>query len=196
MKIKLFMSVALMGFLMLFSSCAKFPQAQIDTVAAAVDSVKTVDGDVYVPEVFKALTDSLASANATAETEKSKLFSNYKKTKESLAIVNQMAIDALAKVEARKAELKAENDALLAEVKELVLTDKELLKKAPKGKDGRAALEAIQADITFIETTVTEVETLISNGDILGANTKIKSAKEKAVAIKTELEEVLAKIGK
>lgn len=192
MKIKLIL-VALMG-VMLFSSCAKYPQAQVDQVTAAVDSVKAVGGDLYVPEVFKVLTDSFTSATAQVEKEKSKLFKTYKVAKASLEVVNTMAVDALAKVEARKAELKAENDALVAEVKALVLTNKELLGKLPKGKDGKEAIISIKSDIEVIEASVTETETLIASGDILGANTKIKAAKDKALAIKAELDEVFVKI--
>ena len=194
MKIKLIL-VALMG-VMLFSSCAKYPQAQVDQVTAAVDSVKAVGGDLYVPEVYKALTDSFTSAKAQVETEKSKFFKTYKVAKASLVVVNTMAVDALVKVEARKTELKAENDALVIEVKALVVTDKELLAKAPKGKDGKAALEAIKTDISTVEATIVEVEGLIVSGDILGANTKIKVAKGKATDLKNELEEVLVKVSK
>lgn len=196
MKSKLILLVALMGIMVLFSSCAKLPQAKIDAVSAAVDSVKKVGGDVYVPEVYKALTDSLASVNAAVETEKSKWFPTYKKVNVSLDVVSTMATDALAKTEARKVELKAENDALVTEVKTLVETNKELLKKAPKGKDGREALEAIKSDLEVVATSVTEVEALIATGDILGANSKIKATKEKANSIKTELETAIEKVKK
>jgi len=196
MKIKLLLSVAVMGIFMLFTSCQKFPEAEINTSTAAVDSVKAVGGESFVPEVFKALVDSLESAKLEAENAKSKLFSNYKKSVEKLTFVNQMAADALTKVESRKVELRAENEALVAEVKTLILTNNELIKKLPYGKDGKIALESIKADISVIETTVLEVEALIASDDILGANTKIKAASEKAVSIKVELEEVLAKIGK
>jgi hypothetical protein len=192
MKIKLIL-LALMG-VMLFSSCAKYPQAQVDQVTVAVDSVKTVGGDLYVPEVFKALTDSFTSAKSKVEAEKSKLFKTYKVAKASLVEVNIMAADALVKVETRKAELKDENDALVAEVKALVVIDKELLTKIPKGKDGRAALEAIKTDISSVDAIVAEAEGLISTGDIIGANTKIKVAKDKATDLKNELEEASVKI--
>lgn len=190
---KLFFVIALMGFVMLFSSCSKFPQEQIDAVTASVDSAKVIGADVYVPELYQALIDSLASVNVLAETEKSKMFSSYKGVKEGLVSVGQMATDVLVKSELRKAELVAENDSLLVEVKALVLSNKELSQVAPKGKEGKVALNQINIDNDAISATVLEVETLIANGDILGANTKIKAAKEQAVTIKTELETAIAK---
>lgn len=191
---KLFFVLALIGFTMLFSSCAKLPQEQLDAVTAAVDSTKVVGADVYVPELYQALTDSLASVNALVEAEKSKFFSSYKNVKEGLTGVSQMATEVLSKTELRKAELVTENDSLLVEVQALVDSNMELVKVAPKGKEGKLALEQINSDIESINATVLEVETLVANGDILGANTKLKAAKELALTIKTELETVIAKV--
>jgi len=174
MKSKLIIAIAAMGIAVLFSSCAKVPQAEIDAATAAVQEVKDAGADLYVPEAYAALVDSMKSANEKVEVAKAKWFPNYSKSKELLAVVSQMAIDTKAKSEARKVELKA---------------------KAPKGKEGRAALEAINSDIAVAETTVTEVEALLANGDLIGSNDKIKAAKEKATSIKAELEEAIAKKG-
>mgnify|MGYP000624391985 CR=1 FL=1 len=40
MKSKLIMFIALIGLTVMFSSCAKVPQVQIDAVTAAIDSEK------------------------------------------------------------------------------------------------------------------------------------------------------------
>ena len=79
------------------------------------------------------------------------------------------------------------------EVKALVVENTALIAKAPRGKEGREALEAIKSDLAVAETTVTEVEALLANGDLIGSNDKIKAAKEKATSIKAELEEAIAK---
>jgi DNA repair ATPase RecN len=194
MKSKLIMFIALIGLAVMFSSCASVPQAKIDAVTSAIDSVKSVGGDVFVPEVYKALTDSFAAVNAQVETEKAKWFPTYKKANQSLDVLAQAAVDALAKTEARKVELKAENDALVTEVKDLLSTNAELLKKAPKGKEGREALNAIKGDLEVAATTLTESEALITTGDILGANSKLKAVKDRVSSIKTELETAINKV--
>ncbi|MCK9415797.1 hypothetical protein M0Q97_03955 [Candidatus Dojkabacteria bacterium] len=51
-----------------------------------------------------------------------------------------MCTDVKTKTEARKAELKAETIELSATVKALNESNKELLTKAPKGKDGKEVL--------------------------------------------------------
>ena len=194
MKSKLIMFIALIGLAVMFSSFASVPQTKIDAVTSAIDSVKSVGGDVFVPEVYKALTDSFAVVTTSVETEKAKWFPTYKKVNATLDVLAQAAVDALAKTEARKAELKTENDALVTEVKGLLATNLELLKKAPKGKEGREALEAIKGDLEVSTTSVAESETLIANGDILGANNKLKAVKDRVDSIKTELETAIGKV--
>lgn len=193
MKSKLMVAIAAMGIAVLFSSCAKVPQAEVDAATAAIQEVKDANADLYVPEAYQALVDSMKSANEKIEVAKAKWFPNYTKAKETLAFVSQNAVDIKAKSEARKVELKAETEAMIVEVKALVAENTALIAKAPRGKEGREALEAIKSDLAVAETTVTEVEALLANGDLIGSNDKIKAAKEKATSIKAELEEAIAK---
>lgn len=195
MKSKLIIAIAAMGVAVLFSSCAKVPQTEIDAAQAAVQDVKDSGADLYVPEAYSALVDSMKSANESVEVAKAKWFPNYSPAKEKLAVVNQMAADTKAKAETRKVELKAEVEAMIIEVKALVEENKALIAKAPRGKEGKAALEAISSDLAVAETTVTEVEALLANGDLIGSNDKIKAAKEKATSIKAELEAAIAAKG-
>jgi len=90
--------------------------------------------------------------------------------------------------------LKAEVTAAIAELTTTIEADKELLKKAPKGKEGKAAVEAIGQEIAVVETVLTEVSAgLANNDDILTLSEKVKPAVEKAKAINTELTDVIAK---
>jgi hypothetical protein len=195
MKSKLMVAIAAMGIVVLFSSCQKVPQAEVDAATAAIQEVKDAGADLYVPEAYQALVDSMKSANEKIEVAKAKWFPNYTKAKETLAFVSQNAVDTKAKSEARKIELKAETEAMIVEVKALVVENTALIAKAPRGKEGREALEAIKSDVAVAETTVTEVEALLANGDLIGSNDKIKAAKEKATSIKAELEAAIAKKG-
>jgi len=67
--------------------------------------------------------------------------------------------------------------------------------KAPKGKEGKAALEAISQEISAVEAVATEVSSgMASNADILTLSEKVKPAVEKAKSINTELTDVMAKV--
>ncbi|MGV8138713.1 MAG: hypothetical protein AB2L20_26210 [Mangrovibacterium sp.] len=196
MKKSLMFVVMALSVAVLFSSCGKVPQAEIDAAFAALDSAKMAGADVYLAEDFAALQDSMKAITESVEAQKSKFFASYGDIKEKLATVNQLAVAAVAKTEARKEEVKQEIATLQSEVTTLQTQNNELVAKAPKGKEGKAALEAIKADIALIDTTMGEVGTQSAAGDLMGALDKAKAAKEKAVAINTELNDVIAKYTK
>jgi DNA repair exonuclease SbcCD ATPase subunit len=196
MKKSLMVVVMALSVAVLFSSCGKVPQAEIDAAFAALDSAKMAGADVYLAEDFAALQDSMKAVTENVEAQKSKFFASYGDIKEKLAEVKEMAVAAVAKTEARKEEVKQEIAALQSEVAALQTQNNELVAKAPKGKEGKAALEAIKADIALIDTALGEAAIQADGGDLMGALDKAKAAKEKAVAINTELSDVIAKYTK
>ena len=58
MKIKLMMFISALFVAVLFSSCAKFPQVELNLATAAIDSLKVIGADLYVPVEFQAVEDS------------------------------------------------------------------------------------------------------------------------------------------
>ena len=178
------------------ASCAKAPQAEIDAANVAIEAAKTAGADRYVPESFNAASEALKSAVTAVEEQNSKfvLFRNYDAAKTTLASVNTLAGKAVEETTAKKAALKAEVTAALAEIATVVASNKELLAKAPKGKEGKAALEAIGQEIAAVETIGTEVTAGVTNNeDILTLAGKVKPAVEKAKSINTELTDVIEK---
>lgn len=178
------------------ASCAKAPQAEIDAANVAIEAAKTAGADRYVPESFNAASEALKSAVTAVEEQNSKfvLFRNYDAAKTTLASVNTLAGKSVEETTAKKAALKAEVTAALAEIATVVASNKELLAKAPKGKEGKAALEAIGQEIAAVETISTEVTAGVTNNeDILTLAGKVKPAVEKAKSINTELTDVIEK---
>jgi len=78
----------------------------------------------------------------------------------------------------------------------LVEQAKQLTTKAPRGKEGAAAVEAIKTEIGVVETTAAEAAALSQQGNLMGSLDKLKAAKEKVTAINAELEGVIAKYKK
>lgn len=196
MKIKLLSGIAIVGLALVFTGCQKYPQAEVDAANAAIEATKAVQANLYVPEEFNALQDSLTTVLAAVEKEKSKLFHNYKDEVAKLTATAEQAKVVAANASAKKEEYKQETVATLAEITTLMDQNKEYLAKAPKGKEGKAALEAIAADLTTIEAGVGEVNNKLASDDIIGALNQAKSLKEKATGINTELTEVLKKTGR
>ncbi len=196
MKKGLLKLVAFSVLVVTLASCAKAPQAEIDSANAAIEAAKTAGADRYVPESFNAASEALKTAVTAVEEQNSKfaLFRNYDAAKTTLASVNPLAGKAVEETTAQKAALKAEVTASLTDLGALITADKELLAKAPKGKEGKAALEAIGQEIAAVETVNTEVTAGVANNeDILTLSGKVKPAVEKAKAINTELTDVIAK---
>ena len=142
--------------------------------------------------ILKNLSDT--NSYLTEQNSKFALFRNYDVAKTSLTSVATLATKAVEETAAKKEALKAEVTQNVTDLTALIAADKELLAKAPKGKEGKAAVEAIATEIGVVETALTEVSTGLANGDdILTLSEKVKPAIEKANAINAELTEVIAK---
>jgi hypothetical protein len=196
MKKSLFAKLAVLGaVVVLFTSCAKVPQVDIDNAKAAIEAAKAAEANRYVPADFNKAQDTLNAALAAVENQKSKfaLFRSYKESKKLLVSTVNLANKAKENAAIRKEQVKQEVMQSLTDAQTLVTEIKELITKAPKGKEGKAALEAIQADLALVEASLTEVTTLANNGDYLTAQDKVNAAKVKATSLKTELEGAIAK---
>jgi hypothetical protein len=176
-----------------FTGCGKMPNAEIDLANAAIDSARTAGADVYVPEAYNVLMDSMNAAMVLVEGQNSKFIKSYGEAREKLA---QIALDARQvrqNAETRKEELRVSIQKTVSEVMALLDEDRQLIAKAPKGKEGTAALQAIKNELNVIEASVAEIETMFEKGELLDCNNKVTAAKEKASAIKAELTGVIAK---
>ena len=193
MKKKLSFVTASLVVALLFSGCGKIPQAEIDVANQAIDSAKIAGAEMYVPDAFAALQDSMMQVMADIEEMNSKNFRNYGSAKEQLAGIAELAGEVRKQAETRKKEVRVEISNLLGELKVLIDENKTLLTKAPKGKEGTAALVAIKNELAAIETTLGEVAGMADSGDLLGSLDKVKASMNLANQINAELKDALAK---
>lgn len=194
MKSRVFMSVASFGLAaLLFTGCSKIPQAEIDQANAAIEEAKVAGAETYAPDNFLALQDSFNLVMVNLETQKSKMFKNYKTVIEGLSGVGQFAQQVKLESESRKLEVKSEIQNTIAEVKTLIETNRQLILEAPRGKEEASALVAIKGELDSIEATINEANTTLEAGDFMATLEKTKAAREKANVINVELTEVIAK---
>ncbi len=194
MKNKVLMGLAAITMVAFLSSCGKVPQAKIDATNAAIATAQTAEAAVYVPSAFAAVQDSMKVIMADIEVQKSKLFKKFGpaelKLDETLAAANKVAADAAAK----KAEVKKEVETTLTDIKAVITENTDLMKKAPKGKEGAAVLEQMKTEMATIEASVAEAQALYDKGTYLDALNKVKAAKVSADGINTELKDAIAKV--
>ena len=187
--------VASLAAVVLLSSCENAPQTEIDAAQAAVAELKSAEADRYLPAEFTSVQDALNAAISSVETMNSKfaLFRKYGESKAALANVTTQAAGLKEAVAAKKEEVRvAVQDSLTAAQTSLQETT-DLVAKAPKGKEGKAAIEAISNELAVVGTSLTEVTTLVNNGDYLTAQDKVNAAAEKIASLRAEIEGAIAK---
>jgi len=193
---KLIISISVLSLLLLLISCAKVPQADVDAAKLSVDAAKKAGADRYAPASFQTAVYALRSGLAQVEEQNAKFasFRNYGTAKTTLTSVTTLSNKAVEETAARKEALNAEVTDAVVELTVTIAADKELLAKAPKGKEGKLAVEAIGLEIRVVETVLTEVSAGLTNKEnILTLSEKVKPAVERAKAINTELTKVIAK---
>lgn len=193
MKNKVLFGLATLAIVAMLSSCGKVPQAEIDATSAAIAAAQAAEANVYLPDEFAALQDSMNAITAAVEVQKSKLFKNFGTVKEQLAGALAQANQVAANVAGKKEEVKKDAEGIIAGIKSVVDENAKLVVKLPRGKEGAAVIEAIKADIATVDGSVAEAQGLFDKGAFMDALNKVKAAQEKATAINTEIKEVLTK---
>ena len=178
---------------LIFTGCSKIPQEEIDAANAAIENAKIAGADVYVPESYIALEDSMSAVMVRIEAQNSKLIKSYSASKEELAGVTSFAGEVIQQTEQRKESLKLEIQNKITEVKSLIETNRQLITEAPKGKEGTTALVAIKGELDAIEVSLDQAASMAEGGEYLGTLDKVTAAKAKAESINAELTQVIAK---
>ena len=194
MKNKLFLGLVAIMFVTVLASCDKIPQAEIDAANAALTEAQAAGAEMYIPQDYLLVKDSLNAILAKVEVQNSKFFKKFGECKEQLVGVTALASDLKGKTATRKEEVKKELETALEEIKVVMEENNKLFAKAPRGKEGKEALEQIKAELGVIETTVGEATNMLASGDYLPALDKVKAAKEKANSILDELKAAIAKV--
>jgi hypothetical protein len=195
MKNRILMGIAALAMVAFLSSCGKVPQAKIDAVNAAIDSAKVLQADVYVPAEFAAVQDSMKSIMTSVETQKSKLFKNFKEVTVKLDAALTAAQTVQTSAVAKKEEVKKSVETLMTEIKAVAEENGKLMKKAPRGKEGAAVLEQMKTEMATVETSITDAQGMYDKGAYMDAYNKVKAAKETADKINGELKEAMKKAG-
>ncbi len=189
------LSLGLILVLALVIGCAKMPQETVDSTKAVLAAAKDAGADRYLPAEFNAAQDSLNAAMAEIENQNSKfaLTRNYNKAKALLASATTLANAAIEKLAAKKDEVKAEAEKMTVEVQNALVEANKLMKRAPRGKEGREALEAMKSELAAVESSLTDVTASMTNGDFLSAKDKLAAGLAKVNSIIEELKSAIAK---
>ncbi len=197
MKLVWMAALTLAGAL-LFSACASAPKEEIASTRDAVKAAQTEDVQAYAPEQARDAEDTLNKALAEVQTQDNKfaLSRDYKGASDLLKQAKEKAAKAQEEAVAKKAKAKTDAEAAVAALTPLLEDAKKALATAPKGKDTRADLEAMQSDLKSAEEAAAEAAQSNVQGKYLDAIAKADSAKTKASAIVEQVNQAKAKKGK
>jgi outer membrane murein-binding lipoprotein Lpp len=179
----------------LVSGCAKAPREAMDSASNLLTQAETQEADVYAPEQFKAAQDSFAAAQTEIDLQAGKfaMVRDYDRASELLAAASRLATEAAETGVTRKEEMRVETEDLLAQARAAGAEARDLLQKAPTGKEGRVALVAIGQDVDSLDALFVEVEQLLASDDILHAHERAQAALEKAQGLTGELQHAIEK---
>jgi hypothetical protein len=193
---KSFFAIAAIVLALIVGGCAKLPQVELDSAKAAIEKANLAQANVYLTPDYAALMDSMNSVNAEIELINGHFFKNFTEVKSKLSAIESEANALVTKTEAKKESIKQEVLAMVSGLKSLASENGELVSNAPKGKEGKAAIEAIKSELSVIDGSTLEIEQLIEQGSLIPAQNKAKATFDKATAINMELKTVVEKYNK
>lgn len=178
----------------LLIGCAQPPTEQLGAAQKAVDAAKGAGATEYAKEDFTALEQQFALAqDELAKQERAlSIFRSYTDADKMLIKVVESGGHVAAKAAQNKEAAKTAALAMEKEAQKIMASAKELMAKAPTGKE-RAAVETIKQDLSGLETSVGAVHQLIEKGDYIGAEVQAKALKEKGVAVSGEIQNAIDK---
>jgi hypothetical protein len=170
---------------LLLAGCASAPTAEVTATKAAITEAQTDDVQTYAPDSLTAAQNDLNKATAEIQTQDNKFFlsRDYKQATEMLKSAKDLAEKAKADAQSNKMKTKADAEALIASLPPQMDEAKKALAKAPRGKDTKADLEAMQNDLKVAEESIAEATTAMTGEKFKDALAKATSAKEKIASV-------------
>jgi len=191
------MLLVVLSFSIIYSGCASAPTEEINATKAALEGIQSDDVRDYAPESLKAAEDEMNRALAEVQVQDGKfaLGRNYKDASAILVSVKDLVEKASTDAQANKAKAKADAEAAVAELPSVIEEARTILAKAPKGKDTKADIEAMQNDLKIAEEALNEATVAITAELYKDALAKAASSKQKADSIIEQVKQAQEKIG-
>ncbi len=187
-----------LGLIALLSGCSSAPKEEINATTDALKSIEIPDVNTYAPESLKAAQDEMNKALTAVKTqdEKFALTRDYKDSVALLKSTRDLVEKAQSEALANKAQAKTDAETVIAELPVMLQEASALLAKAPKGKDTKADLEAMQNDLKLAEESAAEANNAMTSENYLDALAKANTAKEKTLSIIEQVNAARQKLGR
>ena len=180
----------------LVTGCAKAPEQEITNAKAQIEAATTADVQTYAADEIAQLNSDLNAALEEVKVQDEKWFGNFDKAKEMLAAIktssdNVTAVAAQRKEEAKQAAIAAQAEAVAA-----IEAAKALLAQAPKGKETKAEIEMLSADLTGYEESLAGIQASIDQEKYTEAKDSANLIKENAASVSSQVQAAIDKKSK
>jgi len=179
----------------LVTGCAQAPQQELKASEDALANAQLAEAQDYAPASYQQAMDSLNAAKVEIQNQESKfaLFRGYGRAKELLAAAQRLGEQAVTDAQAGKEKIRQEDTALMTQIDGLVVSAKEALAKAPKGKGTKADIELIASDLAAVEQAYTAAKADFTAGKFLAAKPKFEAAVSQLNRIISDIDAAKAK---
>ncbi|MBP1597107.1 MAG: hypothetical protein H6Q05_2484 [Acidobacteria bacterium] len=170
---------------LLFFACASAPKEEIAATQAAIQAAQIDDVRTYAADSLKVAEDTLSKAMAEVQTQDDKfaMSRDYKAASDLLKAAKDEAAKAVSDAQGNKAKAKADAEAILATLPTLFADAAKTLATAPKGKDTKAELEALAADLKSAEEAAASANVAMTQEKFADALAQANTAKSKADSV-------------
>jgi Sec-independent protein translocase protein TatA len=177
------------------TGCSKAPEAERLACDQAMSGAQMAEAEAYAPASYQQAQDSLNAAKVEIQNQDSKfaLFRSYGRSKEMLVATKALADKAVTDATAAKERVRQEDNTLMTNIDGLLVTTREALAKAPKGKGTKADLDLIAADLASVETAYQAAVADFNAGKFLVAKPKLEAAVNQLNRINADIEAANAK---
>jgi len=178
----------------LITGCAKPPTQELADAKAAIEAVTNIDTQTYAADELAKLTSDMQAAEDEIKVQDEKWFGNFDKAKQMLATIktdseNAKTVAATKKEEAKNAAIAAQGEATAA-----IAAAKELLEKAPTGKETKADIEMLKGDLAGLEESLAGIQTSIDQEKYSEASDSARTIKDGATKISNDVTAALEKV--
>lgn len=193
---KILSAVLMIGLLAGFAGCAKAPVETVAAVQTAIDGARSAGAETYA-------SDSLAKVNATFQQAKAEidvqngkfaLLRSYKNAEALLVQAQTEAQQAQEAAVAGKERARQEATTAIDTARAALQAANDFLAQAPRGKNTKAELDAMQLELTTLQTTIDEATGAMSGEDYINAKIKADLVVQKANEIQADVQAAIAKV--
>jgi tRNA U34 5-carboxymethylaminomethyl modifying GTPase MnmE/TrmE len=177
----------------LVTGCAKPPTQEMTAAKAQVEAATTADAQSYAATELTQLASDLKAAEDEVKIQDEKWFGNFNKAKEMLAAIKTSADNVTAVASQRKEEAKQTAITTQSEAVAAIEAAKALLAQAPKGKETKAEIEILNADLTGAQESLAGIQTSIDQEKYTEAKDSANLIKEKAASVSSQVQAALDK---